>query len=1664
MENKCKALQDLGAPLTINGSGYVTMGNNFDSQIQINIDDTKLQGLVMMNSTGSKQEIDVSLTHNVESALRLGLPKTTVVAVTAEREAHTYRRFTRIHIDNKRIVEELTFVREAHHVSLNYKLTHNIKALKQLYIEDLIDVRAALELKELKILTVKTQYGSRLANVEARGSTGPGRTEVTANFQHNWSRLLKYGVSGTLQINLYVQSLAPVEGSLQIIVDGARLITYEFKAFSSEQRFNVIVKNSHSNGKLLTAGYPQEIVVVLTAQRTGTKSRSAFEVQYDGRNMKISVDGSGSLALGAAIELIAGVEHTIPFIADLGVPPSIQADYRGTLNTTDLDISLTLKYGPNTSLQVHVEGENQQHNKELHLTVLQNIPALLRYVPGAVEVRSKVDYSGGSVKAKLNVAMEESKLAAFTMLRIDETGYSEVLEMTHTFPRLKGVPKRLECSTGYLKRGRAHTLSHTAKWEDKELDFLGNYSGPFPKIFGRHEIHVDFLHPFSVSFPSQSNLRMSLSHSRLSHQDVVIINWDKKDQVVLLASLLWEKNRLESKANLRHPFKLTLRELELTSLSERSQEKYSQQAHVAWNGGQPMDLNFTLEHKLENNVTTWDTCMDLATGQVQPTVVIRSLQACGSARNSPNSFAESLQLHWDDKKVDQSFDYQRNRPEKPDDLKVAVTLANVLVSSCGKQGFLGRIQTDYHSQLYHYLKLSYCKSIKVAGKHQRNKGKVIVSSETRLGLSSDETQDLVAGVTLRDYGKAEVKNYSLIVEWKASKSSRLNLLGTYTASAVSKRIKLEGLIDQKEKVKLAAIHEKGCLQYYTGVSNGESGEEGVELVACSDGQSNAKAELYHSSNSTLRENLGHISAAMVNQSGQSVLRITAQGCGEVITRAETKLSETVLHLKARMLEKVKDFDLHVWKFRKSVEEVEFLYEACGWALKVSRRTAEAIRNGGRTLQQLWRLSRARGLLLDLLPWYLAKLQDMLQQLQGELQKPVATLKGAYYDVTLKELDEEWRRKTEQYLEKVQSFVPNVVQETWLMHSVQSLLRTTKQTFDLVAQQLLKWMETKISRAISKIRKPLADLYKHSQGNCSVAVNVPWWHTGQEMFDLANITNYIVETKLIKTLRSLYDINPAAEYYRLKHRMMDSSFEHQALLIGDKHCMTFDGKVYDFASDCSFLLAKDFLRNTFTVTLNHESSGRNSLRVEMNRTVIDIYPGLKVEENCEPSDLPLLKNGVTVKRELNRVEVSNQNGVTVSCDTHHAVCSLTLAGWYHGVSAGLFGTNDNEVGNEFKLPDHSLTANLQEFAQKWQTDAQCRLVSREIKSCFDNAFQYICKSLFKDTYSPLRNCFRVVDPVPFYDMCLNDMCESSDLRPACNLAAAFVHLCNRNFVPLNIPSQCVTSGKEKMQQDGAMATEERMTLTSADVVFLMEEKDCNKPIAAELPALVHSLVEAFRNQGVTDVRFGLVGFGESGHDNEQPLDTVDGSNLTYSQQHLGIEMSHLLTFTRNESRNLSATVKLATQWPFRTGASKTAILLPCSSCHRHAELPVETLQDMLRTSGVVLHVLKKTAFRLESGARDDSLLGVDGSTVYTGRSLSYKGTLSSKSSLHRVIMPPDDACAIAAIKSGGAVFDSTTFNRTNGSFARLFSWRVASVYNNNNNNNNIKCQNCGRTAG
>lgn len=64
-------------------------------------------------------------------------------------------------------------------------------------------------------------------------------------------------------------------------------------------------------------------------------------------------------------------------------------------------------------------------------------------------------------------------------------------------------------------------------------------------------------------------------------------------------------------------------------------------------------------------------------------------------------------------------------------------------------------------------------------------------------------------------------------------------------------------------------------------------------------------------------------------------------------------------------------------------------------------------------------------------------------------------------------------------------------------------------------------------------------------NGSVAVRLPVLPGEDAELSLSNITAFLLEERLLRPLRELGSLSPAAEYYRLKRRMMESPFERES---------------------------------------------------------------------------------------------------------------------------------------------------------------------------------------------------------------------------------------------------------------------------------------------------------------------------------------------------------------------------------------------------------------------------------------------------------------------------------------------------------------------------------------
>ena len=161
-----------------------------------------------------------------------------------------------------------------------------------------------------------------------------------------------------------------------------------------------------------------------------------------------------------------------------------------------------------------------------------------------------------------------------------------------------------------------------------------------------------------------------------------------------------------------------------------------------------------------------------------------------------------------------------------------------------------------------------------------------------------------------------------------------------------------------------------------------------------------------------------------------------------------------------------------------------------------------------------------------------------------------------------------------------------------------------------------------------------------------------------------------------------------------------------------------------------------------------------------------------------------------------INIISNKGVKVVCNMEYDVCTVELSGWYFGKTAGLLGTYDNEPSNDFTTQAGAVVQNFDQFARSWESSKRCRRnvnIARTFPENAESQTAIACAELFKNKYSALRPCFKIVDPTPFYRMCINDMemmLNSAEFKTSmCKTAAFYKSVCKREGVFMNMPTTC-----------------------------------------------------------------------------------------------------------------------------------------------------------------------------------------------------------------------------------------------------------------------------------
>ncbi|KAF3688863.1 von Willebrand factor [Channa argus] len=214
------------------------------------------------------------------------------------------------------------------------------------------------------------------------------------------------------------------------------------------------------------------------------------------------------------------------------------------------------------------------------------------------------------------------------------------------------------------------------------------------------------------------------------------------------------------------------------------------------------------------------------------------------------------------------------------------------------------------------------------------------------------------------------------------------------------------------------------------------------------------------------------------------------------------------------------------------------------------------------------------------------------------------------------------------------------------------------------------------------------------------------------------------------------------------------------LFGRHYLHTFDGVLYEFPGDCSYLLAGDCNHRSFTLLgdfVNGKRSGITLFLGDAFELHLSVDGQLSQGERRLP--LPYASHAVFAGSELGYYKLwSEEFGFTVTID-NAANIALTLSKHHANHTCGLCGNFNSVSADEYTAQEGFLTDDSYDFANSWAVkgaDQSCRRVSSPSQSCNNTKILSSCSTL--QTSSVFRHCAHLVSPEAFLLLCQEEACH------------------------------------------------------------------------------------------------------------------------------------------------------------------------------------------------------------------------------------------------------------------------------------------------------------------
>ncbi|XP_023246016.1 apolipophorins [Copidosoma floridanum] len=498
-------------------------------------------------------------------------------------------------------------------------------------------------------------------------------------------------------------------------------------------------------------------------------------------------------------------------------------------------------------------------------------------------------------------------------------------------------------------------------------------------------------------------------------------------------------------------------------------------------------------------------------------------------------------------------------------------------------------------------------------------------------------------------------------------------------------------------------------------------------------------------------------------------------------------------------------------------------------------------------------------------------------------------------------------------------------------------------------------------------------------------------------------------------------------------------------------VTFDGRQLVFPGTCQYVLAQDIQDGNFSVVLDIANGNIVSVSITEPGESITIKSNGNLLVNNKPSEFPRSTKNMDAHIVGPLRKVISKYGVKLVCSVGTATsCYVRVSGFYHAKLRGLLGDANNEPFDDFVLPNGKLAAGTSEFGNAYKLNPSCGAASAKEAEAPRSP---VCTKYFtgKSTLSP---CFSYVEAKDYRASC--DQLSGQKSGP-CVVAATYAAACLVKNIFVSLPADCIQCKVGDSVISGGDSFSVKIPGKQADIVIVVEqESDNEKTFKDFIKPVISELRTELKQQGITDVFIGLIGFGNNlkwpkhytsngnlnieGGDfsnmafsnTREPLvslqeakeDKQTSTKIKYLKQRLDVELG---TF------KLTDAYEAAIRYPFRPGAAKAVVGLISTPCEKSPLSPLSLQDYRLLLGREIYKQLGMTYYHLSplkdieiAGKPQKSVVGFDKDYVYTfsdSKKKPLEGSTEMKSSL---TLPGKDVCAGFAVSTGGAAFGMHNF--------------------------------------